>query len=673
MIYPTESQVNIEYRSNSLIVFKGNIFTQRKKSHIKRIILKINHMEYPAFCRLDHTEAPTAISYPWKWLSSFECKISASELGEGYHSLSVKIQTEEKENYLMLRKIVILNLHKHLYQLWIKRNEPGEDEFALQRKRNFIHEPKISILLESKTISPHHLNKMIESIVNQIYPNWELCIMDQENIWEPVLKGLEIFADQKKIKFINKKQLLEESSRLISFTTGDFISFLNETIVLAPFALFEIVRTINENPSVEFLYSDEDKIIFTGTGEERYDPYFKPGWAVDTLRSYNYIGHFFIVKKELGDKIDWFKKGIDGYDYHVFFLKISENTKNVFHISKILFHQVQDKKQVQPNADLKNKTSLDNEVDALNAHFSKSGTNAIAQCGILPNTYQVRYPLKTKHMISIIIPNKDSPGDLDKCLHSILNRSSFKNYEIIVVDNGSERKETFSLYNRIKENKKIKLIKWEKQFNYAAVNNYAVNYSQGDILLFLNNDTEVINPDWLERMLEHAVREEVGAVGAKLYYPDNAIQHAGVVIGLFGIAGHVYRYSPADSPGYFGRLKIIQNVSAVSGACLMTRKNVFEIVSGFDERFAIDFNDIDLCLKIRERGFVIVWTPFTELYHTEMKTRGFHDTLEKRKKFIKAIDLFQKKWRYFLKEGDPYYNPNLTLEREDFTLKLFSS
>jgi GT2 family glycosyltransferase len=672
MIYPKESQVNIEYNSTNPIVFKGNIFTRKRKYSIKEIILKIDERDYPAVCIPDSTEAPAVIAYPWKWISSFKSKILFSELGEGQHSLSVKILTKKRKKPLNLRKKLILHLHRDLYQLWIERNEPGEDELNLQRKIKFNYEPTISILVEPASMSSQCLINMINSIVNQTYKNWELYILNQEDKkinWKQLSKGHEVLTDQKKIKFINKKRAPGDSSQLSSLAAGDFISFLAKAIVLAPFALFEIVKTINENPGVEFLYFDEDKLVLTGEGEERFDPHFKPGWAPDTLRSYNYIGCFFIIKKELVNKITWPGKGPDGCDYYDFFLKVLENTGNIFYIPKVLYHQVQDKHPVLPKTGSKKLTYPHHEMNALDAHFRRSGIDAKADYGSIPGTYQARYHWEANHKISIIIPNKDSTEDLEKCLHSIQAKSSFKNFEIIIVDNGSKMEETFSFYHRIKENKKVKIIKWDKPFNYAAVNNYAVNHSEGNILLFLNNDTEVINPDWLERMLEHAVREEVGAVGAKLYYPDNTIQHAGVVIGMLSIAGHGHRYFPGDSPGYFGRLKIIQNVSAVSGACLMTRKNVFNKVLGFDERFRMDFNDIDLCLKIREKGFLIVWTPFTELYHIEMKTRGFHDTALKQKNCKREIELFQKKWQHILKQGDPYYNPNLTLEREDFSLK----
>ena len=287
----------------------------------------------------------------------------------------------------------------------------------------------------------------------------------------------------------------------------------------------------------------------------------------------------------------------------------------------------------------------------------------------MPETYRVKFNLKKHHLISIIIPNKDHIEDLRTCINSI-KKSDYKNFEIIIVENGSSEENIFNYYEELKKTEYIKIIEWNKGiFNYSAINNFAVPYARGDVILFLNNDTEVINTGWLTSMVEHAVRKEVGAVGAKLYFPDNSVQHGSVIIGINGVAGHAHRNFPHDSPGYFGRLKIIQNVSAVTAACLMIRKEVFNEVNGFDEDYAVSFNDIDFCMKIRKKGYLIVWTPYAELYHHELKTRGTEDTCEKKEREKREIELFRRKWKDILEEGDPYYNPNLRLDKEDFSLK----
>lgn len=272
--------------------------------------------------------------------------------------------------------------------------------------------------------------------------------------------------------------------------------------------------------------------------------------------------------------------------------------------------------------------------------------------------------------MSIIIPNKDHANLLERCTKSIIDQSTYRNFEIIVVENESSEAKTFEIYEELKRLEYVKIIEWNKPFNFSAINNHATNFAKGEVLLFLNNDTEVINQDWMERMLEHAVRKDVGAVGGKLYYADGTVQHAGIILGVRGLAGHSHKHFTRESLGYWGRLKIVQNLSAVTGACLMTRRGVFDEVGGFDEGYAYAFNDVDLCMKIRERGYWVIYTPYAELYHHESKSRGGEDTPEKQERFRKEIELFQQKWSHVLDKGDPYYSPNLTLIREDFSIRI---
>jgi len=303
----------------------------------------------------------------------------------------------------------------------------------------------------------------------------------------------------------------------------------------------------------------------------------------------------------------------------------------------------------------------------LQNHLKRTGLNGRVLRGLLENTFKAEYAIGNNPMVSIIIPNKDNVGDLKTCIGSIIEKSNYKNYEIFIVENGSMKRETFRFYKEL-GNQGIKILNWEKPFNYSSINNFAARSANSEVLLFLNNDTEVINSDWLERMLEHAWRKEIGAVGAKLYYPDGTIQHAGVVIGIGGVAGHAFRGVDGEAYGYAGRLKIIQNVSAVTGACMMMRKGVFDEVGGFDEKYTVALNDVDLCLKIRKKGYLNVWTPYAELYHHELKTRGEDISPIKKKRWFKEVELFQRKWEHVLDEGDEYYNPNLTLEKEDFSI-----
>ncbi len=305
---------------------------------------------------------------------------------------------------------------------------------------------------------------------------------------------------------------------------------------------------------------------------------------------------------------------------------------------------------------------------ALKNHLDRIGLKGQVRDGLFSGSYKIGYAIDYDYKVSIIIPNKDHKEDLERCINSILAKSTYKNYEIIIAENNSTEEETFKYYENLKNNHyNIFVLEWKNAFNYSAVNNFAAKHAKGEILLFLNNDTEVINENWLEEMIQYAQRKDVGAVGAKLYYPDDTIQHGGVILGIGAVADHAFRYMNKDSDGYFGRLKIVQNLSAVTGACLMMRKEVFSEVKGFDENYPIAYNDIDLCLKVRDKGYLVVWTPYAELYHYEFQTRGLDDNLEKQERVKKEIELFKRKWGKYLEKGDPYYNPNFTLIKTDFS------
>ena len=561
--------------------------------------------------------------------------------------------------------------HEGLYYKWIKNNEPGLKELETQRKTRFQIKPKISIIVPIFNTPKQFLIEMIESVINQTYTNWELCLADGTSKETYIRKTLEAYAKKDnriKVKFLSEnKGIAKNSNEALSLATGNFVGLLDNGDTLAPFALFEIVKVINENPDVNFIYSDEDKI--SRNGKKRFEPHFKPDWSPDTLRSYNYITHFTVIKQELLDEIGWFREGYDGSENYDLILRVAETAKKIIHIPKILYHHRVSQNSVagDPYAKL---YAYKSATKALDDHIKRVDLKGTVEDGLFLSSYKINYTIDTVPMISIIIPNKDHTEDLEKCVKSILHKSTYRNFEIIIVENSSSEERTFKLYDELKKLNNIKLIEWNNPFNYSAVNNYAVKYSTGEVLLFCNNDTEVINPDWIERMLEHAQRKEVGAVGAKLYYPDNTIQHAGIILGVGNITGHSHKCFPQESNGYFGRLKSVQNLSAVTGACLMIRKNVFEEIEGFDEGFILAFNDIDLCMKLREKGYLIVFTAYSELYHHESKTRGYDNKLEKQKMFRIEIKNFQDKWKHILELGDPYYSPNLTLLREDFSIRI---
>lgn len=556
------------------------------------------------------------------------------------------------------------------YNVWIEKNEPDMGQLEIQKTTKFDYVPKISVIVPVLNTPKIFLNDMIESVICQTYAHWELCIADGASK-EPYIRDLlEMFLRREpriKVKFLSEnKGISGNSNEALSLASGEFVVFLDHDDTLSPFALFEIVKVVNENPETDFIYSDEDKISEDGT--RRFEPHFKPDWSPDTLRSCNYITHLTVIRSDLLEKTGWFRPGYDGSQDYDIILRATEQAKNIVHIPKILYHWRISKNSTAGNSSAK-LYAYESAKKALGDHLSRIGLEGDVQDGHLFGTYRISYVTTSRPNISIIIPNKDNAAILKKCVNSILSKSSYTNYEIIIVENNSTHEKTFKLYDEFKKRDNIRVMTWENPFNYAAVNNFAVGYVKGEILLFLNNDTEVINADWLERMLELAIRKDVGAVGAKLYYPDKTIQHAGVIIGINGVAGHSHKYFMKILNGYVGRLQIVQNLSAVTGACLMMRREVFEEAKGFDEEFLLALNDVDLCLKIRENGYLVVWTPYSELYHYEYKTRGYNDTPGKKEQYEREVKLFQKKWKDFLGKGDPYYSPNLTLEKEDFSIK----
>ncbi len=557
------------------------------------------------------------------------------------------------------------------YAAFIAQNEPCKDILTQQQNSTFDYNPKISIIVPIFNTPKPFLLEMVESVLAQTYSNWELCIADGGSSQspphiKPLLSQYQKQDPRIKVIFLTKNQgIVGNSNAAISLATGDFIALLDHDDTLAPFALFEVARAINQNRSADFFYSDEDKI--SENGKQRSQPHFKPDWSPDTLRSYNYICHLSVFSKKLLDQLGGFRDGFDGSQDYDLILRATEQAQKIVHIPKILYHWRISSTSTAANPGSK-MYAYTTAKKALKEHLYRLGLKGQVKDGKFISSYQVNFNIAMPPKISIIIPNKDQRNTLKICLNTLLAKTLYKNYEIIIIENNSQQNRTFKYYKKISKQDNIRVITWNKPFNYSAINNFGVKHAQGDIILLLNNDMEIINPDWLERMAEHVVRKEVGAVGAKLYYPDNTIQHAGVILGIGGVAGHSHKHFRRGAYGYMSRLQVIQNLSAVTGACLMIRKEVFNEIGGFDTNLPVSFNDVDLCLKIRERGYLIVWSPYVELYHHESKTRGYEDSPEKQIRFKGEIDYIQAKWQHL--DQDPYYNRNLTLEREDFSLKL---
>ena len=557
------------------------------------------------------------------------------------------------------------------YRRWIIKNEPKKSVLEEQLKHKFKAQPKVSIIVPTYNTPLDFLKPMIESVQGQTYSNWELCIADGSDREETKSFLKQAVSEDKRIKLkllTANAGIAANTNEAIDLASGEYLTFLDHDDTLAPFALYEVVSALNEAPETDLMYSDEDKL--SQRGESRSKPHFKPDWSPDTLRSYNYITHLLVIKRSLLDKVGHIREGFEGSQDFDLVLRATEQAQKITHIPKVLYHWREHPNSTSSNTKSKSYASYSTKK-AVAAHLDRLKVAGRVVDGPFFGSCRVVYELpKNPPLVSIIIPNKDQPDTLKSCIRSIVNNSTYLNYELVIIDNASVESDTKALYQDLKKNPQVRLLNWDNPFNYAAINNFAANHAKGEQLLFLNNDTEVISSDWIEAMLEFATRTDVGAVGAKLLYPDATLQHAGVILGIGGVAGHSHKYFPTNSFGYFGRLVIPQNLSAVTAACIMIPQNVFKEVGGFDEGYALAFNDVDLCLKIRGLGKLIVWTPHAELYHYESKTRGYEDTAEKQVRFKREIDRFQARWGETLEKGDPYYNPNLSLTKEDFSLRM---
>jgi len=531
---------------------------------------------------------------------------------------------------------------------------------------NISYAPKISIITRVFNVDKLYLHQCIHSVLNQTYDNWELCLVDEGNTKDDIKAIIEKYARKDcrvKVKLFKKEQGVAKAlNEALCLATGEFIGLMEIGDRLNANALYEVVNTLNREKESDFIYSDEDKF---NEDVGRYDPFFKPDWSPDMLRSYNYIRHLAIIRKGIAEAVGGFREGFEGSEDYDLFLRIGEKTENMAHIPKVLYHR-RFVENVGKESAVEKSQQYENDKMALENHIHRVGLKGEVVSGRIDGTYHIRYNINGSPEVSIIIPTKDRVDVLRTCIDSILQRSSYSNYSILIVDNSSGERETFEYYSSLKDNPKISILEYDRPFNFSAVNNYAVSKTDSELLVFLNNDMEVISPDWIDEMLEIAQRKDVGAVGALLYYPNDTVQHGGVIIGLGGVAAHSHKHARGDSDGYFGRLKIIQNISAVTAACMMTKKSIFQNAEGFDENMSHAFNDVDYCLKLRDKGYLIVYTPYAEFYHHESVSRGYEIGEEQKKRFEKEVIYFQKKWKKILEQGDPYYNPNLTYDCEDF-------
>ena len=578
----------------------------------------------------------------------------------------------------ILIKLKSKQIERKAYKSYGTLSFPTEEEEKKQRETKFNKEVKFSILVPLYNTPEKFLREMIESVLKQTYGNFELCLADgSDNEHGDVGRICKEYAEKdQRIKYqkLEKNEGISgNTNECFKLATGEYIGLFDHDDILHPSALFEYMRVI-ENEGADYIYCDE-ATFKDGNINKMVTLHFKPDFAIDNLRANNYICHFSVFSRDLIGEAGIFRSEYDGSQDHDMILRLTAAAKKIVHVPKILYYWRSHAGSVA--SDINAKTyAIDAAKRAVATHLTSCGFEGfeIESSRAFQTIFRIRYKLLEKPLISILIPNKDHIEDLKRCVESILKKTSYENYEIIVIENNSETPEIFDYYESLEKLPKVRVVKFEGEFNYSRINNFGETFAHGKYLVLLNNDTEVVTRTWLEELLMYAQREDVGAVGCMLYYEDYSIQHAGIVLGLGAhrTAGHTHYRLPKDNLGYMGRLCYAQNVSAVTGACLMTKRELYEEIGGLSEEFRVALNDVDFCLRLRQKGLLNVFTPYAELFHYESRSRGSDvegALAEKAERYNKECTLFRTKWKEALEKGDPYFNPNFSLDYSNFVLK----
>lgn len=545
------------------------------------------------------------------------------------------------------------------------------EELEAQKTEKFPKDILFSVLVPLYNTPERYLREMIASVQTQTYSNWELCLADGSDDAHAYVGQIvkELAEKDPRIRYEKLKAnmgISGNTNACIDMARGDYISLFDHDDLLHPAALYDTMKAICQK-NADFIYTDET--TFMKTPADAYNPHFKPDYAPDTLRANNYICHFTTFKASLLDTVGKFRPECDGSQDFDMVLRLTEKAKNIVHIPKILYYWRSHPQSVAAGIGAKPYV-IEAAKKAISDHMERVGLKGEVLDSVVPSMYRLKYQIDGEPLVSILIPNYEHKAELKTCLESIYSQSTYRNFEVIVIENNSKSQEIFDYYEEIQKKwANLKVVTWDGHFNFSAINNYGAQFASGSHLLLLNNDTEVISPGWIQEMLMYSQRNDVGAVGAKLYYPDDTIQHAGLGIGLLTLAGHLHRNFDRWHTGYMGRLVYAQNLSGVTAACVMVSRDVWDQIGGLDETFEVAFNDVDLCMRIRKAGYLIIWTPFAELYHYESKSRGTDEAPEARARFVGEVQRFQARWAKELAAGDPYYNPNLTLEKEDFSFR----
>ena len=572
------------------------------------------------------------------------------------------------------RKLVNKYREKRAIKIHGTGSFPGAAQRKVEEETKFSRDIKISILVPLYNTPEKFLREMIESVQVQTYKNWELCLADGSDAEHAFVGEICNAYREKDPRIVYKKLEKNEgisgnTNQCYQMATGDYIGLFDHDDLLHPSVLYEYMKVICEQ-NADYIYCDE--ATFKGNSiNHMITLHFKPDFAPDNLRANNYICHFSVFKKELLSGGELFRSQFDGSQDHDMILRLTQKAEKIVHVPKILYYWRSHKGSVASGIDAKT-YAIDAAKGAIAEHLKGFGYKnfEIESTRAFATIFRIRYDVTARPKVSIVIANKDHVEDLSRCVESIINVSTYDNYEIVIVENNSETQEIHTYYEEISQHPLVRVVEYKGAFNYSKINNLGVEHTTGDYVLLLNNDTQVITPNWIEEMLMYALRDDVGVVGAKLYYEDRTIQHAGIVVGLGAhrTAGHTHYRIPEANVGYMGKLCYAQNVSAVTGACMMVKKSLYEELGGLDEEFAVALNDVDFCLKVREKGLLNIFTPFAELYHFESKSRGSDKNDSRAIRYQQESDRFKIKWEKVLAAGDPYYNPNFSLDHSDFTV-----
>ena len=557
------------------------------------------------------------------------------------------------------------------FDRWISRNDirPAEAQLIESTIAVLPRLPTISVLVPVHDTPERYLRAALESVLEQLYPYWELCIADDAST-EPRVRAIiaEYAMRDGRVKPVLRDRnggISEASNSALALATGEFVALLDSDDLLTRDALFHVALALNRYPDADFIYTDEDKI---DDDDQRSEPYFKPDWSPDSLLARMYTGHLGVFRLALVTKLGGFRAAFTGSQDYDLVLRVTERTQRIHHIPRVLYHWRIHAASAAGEAGSKGYAYLAGQralEEALARRGEPGRVEQLPQLG----SYTVRYALQRPEKIGIIVPTRDHGDDVERCLTSIFSYATYPDFEVLLVDNGSTDPASLATFARWSAAEpRVRVLRYDVPFNFAAINNYAARHTGATYLLFLNNDTEVLTPDWLEALAEQAQRPSIGAVGAKLLYPDGTIQHAGVVTGIGGTAGHVHKHADGGAGGYFNILRTVNNYSALTGACLMVRREAFERAGGFDEALGIAFNDVDLCLKLRALGLYNVYLPHVVLVHDESRSRGYEDTADKQARYAREAGIMQERW-HVERHNDPHYSPHLTLEAEDFSLR----